>query len=164
MLYFAILSYPYRTMRCFPIGSPFGLLLLLLMAAVSPARAAAATEKYPQEALRCYSSSAANGETICPVDRNSYCIKEESTTSRGECGTVDPYRFDIWDRRLGRCIYRKCAASCLNDTVAMFGDAQQYSRTTYCCSSNRCNGAMDTVSQSTLAITLSMGVLAYLMR
>ena len=63
-----------------------------------------------------------------------------------------------------RCVYRKCAASCLNDTLTTFGDAQQYSRTTYCCTSNRCNGAMETVSQSTLAITLSMGVLAYLMR
>ena len=153
-------------MRCLVIGSSLGLLLLLQLATVSSARAAAATiEKYPQEALKCYSSSAADGETIiCPVGRNNYCIKEESTTSRGECGTVDPYQFDIWDRRLGRCVYRKCAASCLNDTLTTFGDAQQYSRTTYCCTSNRCNGAMETVSQSTLAITLSMGVLAYLMR
>ena len=151
-------------MRCLIIGSSLGLLLLLQLATVSSARAAATKKKYPQEALKCYSSSAANGETICPVGRNSYCIKEESTTSRGECGTVDPYRFDIWDLRLGRCVYRKCAASCLNDTATTFGDAQQYSRTTYCCTSNRCNGAMETVSQSTLAITLSMGVLAYLMR
>ena len=153
-------------MRCLDliIGSSLGLLLLLQIATVSSARAA--SKNYPQEALKCYSSSAAHGDTICPVDRNNYCIKEESTTSRGECGTVDPYRLDVWDRRLGKCVYRKCAASCRNDTpVTTFGDAQQYSRTTYCCTSNRCNGAMDTVSQqSALAITLSMGVLAYLMR
>ena len=155
-------------MRCLVlfIGPSLGLLLLLQLANVSPARAAAAaaTEKYPQEALKCYSSSAADGETLCPVDRNNYCIKEESTTSRGECGTVDPYRLDVWDRRLGKCLYRKCSAACRNDTVTTFGDADQYSRTTYCCTSNRCNGAMDTLSQSALTITLSMGVLAYLMR
>ena len=149
-------------MRCPTIAAFLGLLLLL--AATSLPGARATEQQYPQEALKCYSSSATDGETICPVDRNNFCIKEESTTSRGECGTVDPYRFDVWDRRLGKCVYRKCAAGCLNDTVITFGDAQQYSRETYCCTSDKCNGAMDPLSRSALAITFSVGVLAYLLR
>mmetsp|Transcript_10050 Transcript_10050/g.28162 ORF Transcript_10050/g.28162 Transcript_10050/m.28162 type:complete len:151 (+) Transcript_10050:111-563(+) len=139
----------------------FGLLLCLLVGSSK----AAATNKYPRDALNCYFSQAANGETICPIDRNNYCIKEETTVSRGECGSVDPYQFDVWDRKLGKCVYRKCAASCLNDTVTTFGDAQQYGRSIYCCSSNRCNGAIGpNAGSSTLSVALSMGVLAYFLR
>jgi hypothetical protein len=150
-----------RAMRSLIVGFSLGLLLLPLLGCATQARA---TERYPQEALKCHSSTSADGEIICPIDRNNYCIKEESTTSRGDCGTVYPYRFDVWDRRLGKCVYRKCAAACLTDAVTTFGDAQQYSRTTYCCTSNRCNGATDHAARSALAITLSVGVLAYLLR
>lgn len=135
---------------------------LFLLCLTDGSSLAATDKKYPQEALKCFSTEAAKGETICPVDRSSYCIKEESTVSRADCGSVDPHRFDVWDKRLGRCVYRKCAASCLNDTVTTFGD-QQYERSVYCCASNKCNGAVGLV-ESTLVISLSMGVLAYLLR
>ena len=136
-----------------------GLLLYLLVGS----SLAASANRYPQEALKCFSTQAAKGETICPIDRSNYCVKEESTVSRSDCGSVDPHRFDVWDRRLGKCVYRKCAASCLNDTVATFGDAEQYERSIYCCAKNKCNGSV-AVTGSTLAITLSVGVLAYLLR
>ena len=136
-----------------------GLLLFLIVRST-----AATANKYPQEALTCFSTEAAKGETICPIDRSNYCIKEESTVSRSECGSVDPHRFDVWDRRLGKCVYRKCAASCLNDTATTFGDAEQYSRSVYCCASNKCNGSVGHRAGSTLVITLSMGVLGYLLR
>ena len=130
-----------------------GLLLCLLVGS----SAAATANTYPKEALKCYSKQAARGETICPVDRSSYCIKEESTVSRSECGSVD-----VWDKRLGKCVYRKCAAACRNDTVTTFGD-QQYERSIYCCDSTKCNGAVGQ-AESTRVIALSMGVLAYLLR
>jgi len=139
-------------------ATSLGLLLCLLVGS----SAAATANTYPKEALKCYSTQAARGETICPVDRSSYCIKEESTVSRSECGSVDPHRFDVWDKRLGKCVYRKCAAACRNDTVTTFGD-QQYERSIYCCDSTKCNGAVGQ-AESTLGIALSMGVLAYLLR
>jgi len=120
------------------------------------------------QALKCYSSSAASGEAICPADRSAFCIKEESTTSRGECGSVDPHRFDVWDKRLGKCAYRKCAGSCPgNGTVTTFGDARQYERSTYCCASDRCNGgsALGPGGGTTALVTaLSTAVLAFLFR
>ena len=97
-------------------------------------------KRYPQDALKCHATAAATGETICPEHSNSFCIKEDSTTSRGECGTIQEHKFDKWDRRLGRCVYRKCSDTCNNGTRS-FGDANQYDRSTYCCSSNMCNAA-----------------------
>jgi len=117
---------------------PLLFLLSLLLTAFSHAT------QYPQTALTCHATAAARGETICPEDRNNYCIKAESTIPRGKCGTVGDYRFDEWDRKLGRCVYRTCAASCLNETTK-FGESEEteYERITYCCSSNKCNAATE---------------------
>lgn len=134
---------------------PLLFLLSLLLTTVSHAK------QYPQTALKCHATAAARGETICPEDRNNYCIKAESTIPRGKCGTVGDYRFDEWDRKLGRCVYRTCAASCLNGTTK-FGDSAEteYERMTYCCSSNKCNAAIK--QGSGIYALLSVAAVAYL--
>lgn len=110
--------------------------------------------KYPQDALQCYSSSAlktqTDGELICPLDAR-VCVKEEINATRKDCGNVEGslfYRRDIWDRKLAKCVYRKCSSRCPSQeeqekrvfirVEEKLGD-NFWNRTSYCCDSNLCN-------------------------
>ena len=102
------------------------------------------TRRYPQDALQCYATLAAppKHKIICPEDRNNYCIKEFTTSSsRRECGTSPEYPDDVWDRRSGECVYRKCAASCPNSTITFDGRDGIVERRSECCTSHFCNPA-----------------------
>lgn len=141
---------------------------VLLLAAVLILHADAnSSERYPQEALQCYSTSALqsqkDGAIICPIG-TSVCIKEVvNATTRKDCGTVEGspyYKRDTWDRSLAQCVYRKCASRCPSieeDMARRFGGEENdgttslallglvstpiFNRTSYCCDTNLCNHA-----------------------
>ncbi|KAL9191396.1 hypothetical protein ACHAXT_001102 [Thalassiosira profunda] len=131
-----------------------------------------------EEILQCYASSALesqpDGKIICPVG-TSFCIKEVvNATSRSDCGTVEGtyYGRDVWDRKLGQCVYRKCSSTCPTveqDRTRTFGGDEEdfllgklptpvFNRTSYCCDTNLCNGA-DGRGLSALVVVLTAGVL-----
>lgn len=120
----------------------------------------AGEDRYPQEALECYASSAVQsqkeGKLICPPG-TTVCVKEViNATSRADCGAVEGPHFgrDVWDIKLAQCVYRKCAAACPSagdDAPRAFGGgdpeergglpAPVFNRTSYCCETNLCNHA-----------------------
>ena len=98
------------------------------------------TKKYPQDALKCYATLSPNDKIICPASRNKFCVKEVVVNaSRKNCGRTPEFPHDIWDTKdpRGTCIYRKCAASCLNKSVPFGSSERQF----HCCSTNLCNNA-----------------------
>lgn len=141
-----------------------------MMLSLANMSAAADEERYPQEALQCYSSAALqsqkDGKIICPPGTE-VCIKEVvNATSRADCGSIEGIHYgrDVWDIKLAQCVYRKCGNTCPSsdaDRARSFGgdDGQQqgdvasskllgklptpvFNRTSYCCDTNLCNGAV----------------------
>ena len=130
-------------------------------------------QRYPQEALQCYASSALQsqkeGEIICPQG-SQVCIKEVvNATSRADCGTIKGTHFgrDVWDIKLAQCLYRKCGQTCpsidenrartFGGDDAMIGGppAPVFNRTSHCCDTNLCNQA-----RSGCPISLIMTIVA----
>mmetsp|Transcript_28663 Transcript_28663/g.42197 ORF Transcript_28663/g.42197 Transcript_28663/m.42197 type:complete len:162 (-) Transcript_28663:1191-1676(-) len=98
--------------------------------------------RYPHDALRCFATLAEpNHKILCPESRNNYCIKEVANTTRRYCGSTIAYPNDVWDIKLGQCIYRKCAASCPNRTKLFGSGEKTYGRRSYCCNTDLCNEA-----------------------
>ena len=112
------------------------------------------------EFIRCYANSALesqrNGKIICPRSAQ-YCVKETTNaTRRSECG-VGKHSTDVWDRKVGQCVYRKCSDRCTTfeeDKLRHFnvidtnGMSRTYNRTSFCCDSNLCNAASNSFSFS----------------
>mmetsp|Transcript_3487 Transcript_3487/g.4634 ORF Transcript_3487/g.4634 Transcript_3487/m.4634 type:complete len:158 (+) Transcript_3487:62-535(+) len=99
-------------------------------------------EMYPQDALSCYATTAPQKEIICPQDRMTYCVKEFMNSSRRECGSTREFPNDVWDVKEpgGLCVYRKCSATCQNETRSFIGrDGLINSRTSVCCEKTLCN-------------------------
>ena len=126
----------------------------ILLALVLSAVTSATNESGRGNFLQCYANSAleANkGKTICHPDAK-FCIQEiTNATRRSDCG-LGKHSTDVWDRKLGKCLYRKCSNKCpsyeddrlrdFNVTDDAFGlSVRTFSRKTYCCNTNLCNTA-----------------------
>ena len=105
-------------------------------------------KQYPQHALRCYAQNDGNKMVICPMSRNNFCVKEVvMESSRSDCGKTKEYPLDKWDRATGQCVYRKCAATCIEKNTKTFGGGQgtngqktnRMERTSFCCTTALCN-------------------------
>ena len=98
------------------------------------------TTSSSNQPLQCYTTLAPQGKIICPEDRMNFCIKETINSTRRECGTTALHPFDEWDVKGGLCVYRKCGASCPNETEHFEGrDGLNHSRSTSCCTKTLCN-------------------------
>ena len=127
---------------------------VLLALALSAVTSSATNESGRGIFLQCYANTALEsnqGKTICHLDAN-FCIQEvTNATRRADCG-LGKHSTDVWDRKLGKCIYRKCSNKCpsieddrlrdFNVTDDAFGlSVRAFSRKTYCCNTNLCNAA-----------------------
>jgi hypothetical protein len=104
--------------------------------------------RYPQNALECHASASPKGRTICPKDRNDFCVKEVVSSPRNLCGESIDHPFDKWDIKEpgGLCVYKKCASqkycvSSNNRTVTFRNKGTNHTRLILCCSGNLCNAA-----------------------
>ena len=128
---------------------------LLLIAAAILIIISAEERRYPQDALQCFASSALqsqkDGQIICPLG-SQVCIKETINATRAQCGKTNGLHLgrDVWDVRLAKCVYRKCALTCPKITETTFHEEKQdgksnatqiFSRTSHCCDTDLCNRA-----------------------
>ena len=66
--------------------------------------------------------------------------------SRKNCGATVLHPFDVWDVKSRSCVYRKCGASCFNETIEVQGtDGEYYNRSTSCCNTKLCNSSANSV-------------------
>lgn len=127
----------------------------LLIAAAIISIISAAERRYPQDALECFASSALqsqkDGQIMCPLGGN-VCIKEIINATRAQCRKTNGLYLgrDVWDVRLAKCVYRKCALTCSTTVMTTFHEdphdeesnaTQIFSRTSHCCDTNLCNRA-----------------------
>eukprot|EP00984_Skeletonema_dohrnii_P004226 scaffold1493_cov104-Skeletonema_dohrnii-CCMP3373.AAC.2 len=126
------------------------------------------------EFLQCYANSALesqkDGKIICPLGSN-YCIKETtSATRRADCG-LGKHSTDVWDRKLGQCVYRKCGVKCpsfeedqLRDFVTD-DQTRTFNRTSFCCNdTNLCNAARSNSYNFYITITTTIFSIAVVIR
>ena len=149
--------------------------LLLITAAAILIIISAEERRYPQDALQCFASSALqsqkDGQIICPLGSN-VCIKEIINATRAQCGKTNGLRLgrDVWDVRLAKCVYRKCALTCPKITETTFQEEEQdgesnatqiFSRTSHCCDTDLCNRADRRVSGFLCGLLLVLSILCF---
>lgn len=117
------------------------------------------------ENLQCYATLSPQHELICPKDRMNFCIKEEVIgISRKNCGAAASHPFDVWDVKSRSCVYKKCGASCSNETVEVKGiDEEYYNRSTSCCRTKLCNSANSVVGKSIVIAFIQIGLVVALL-
>ncbi len=141
------------------------LLLVLLTLAVPSLTIVAVAEvetsprRYPQDAIKCYSTVSPNEKIICP-EGNNYCIKEVMVNAtRLSCGSSVDYPTDVWDRRDAKCVYRKCGMTCPDEpTSVTSGRGEVFDRVSFCCEGDLCNSSIHrNLSTVMLVATVVMG-------
>ncbi len=119
--------------------------IVIVLLLVSATGGSSSSNKF----IQCFATSAqANGKIICPLG-STYCIKEvTNATRRADCGLVGKHSTDVWDRKLGQCVYRKCSRFCpsleddkLRDFNVTEADIGSPIRTSFCCNTTLCNAA-----------------------
>lgn len=108
---------------------------------------------YPQSSLQCMSSlTKPDMRLICPLNRNTWCVKETSTLRQDLCGYTQ-YFGDMFV--VSQCEYKKCAAECTPGTYSFFYKGVRNTRTVYCCNDqNYCNSGLRTYSKSIILIII----------
>lgn len=125
--------------------------------------------------LQCYANSAleSNDGTIICHAGSQYCVKEvTNATRRSDCG-LGKHSADVWDRKLGKCVYRKCSHECpsfdedrvrdFNVTDDAFGSVRAFNRTSFCCNTNLCNAGRSNRHIIVLVITAVISLFAFSM-
>ncbi len=152
------------------------LLVICIVLALSTVAAGTDGSGSGDEFLQCYANSALkaqkNGKIVCH-DGSHYCIKEViNATRRSECG-LGKHSNDVWDRKLGQCVYRKCSQTCpsfaedqlrdFNATDDAFGSSVlTFNRTSFCCNdTNLCNEAMGKSCNFLIAMTIVLVSIAF---
>lgn len=96
-------------------------------------------ELYPSTSLKCFSSKTKpDNSLICPLKRNTYCVKEVADLKQDLCGKTQ-YFDDVFINSL--CINYKCAETCVEGTKAFYYNGIEHTRTTYCCTTDYCNSS-----------------------
>eukprot|EP00986_Skeletonema_menzelii_P001594 scaffold419_cov147-Skeletonema_menzelii.AAC.8 len=122
--------------------------------------------------LQCYANSALQsngGKVICHAGSH-FCVKEvTNATRRSDCG-IGKHSTDVWDRKLGQCVYRKCSSTCpslaedrlrdFNVTDDAFGSVRSFNRTSSCCDTNLCNAARSNRHIIVFAVTAVISLIA----
>lgn len=110
--------------------------------------------------LECYATSSPNEKILCPVGRNTFCVKEVASSSRYSCGGSEDHPFDSWD--IKECIYKKCSSKCLNETTRSLFDNQGEinSRSTFCCSESLCNSCDKTSVRISVLLSIAITAIA----
>lgn len=128
--------------------------------------AAGNEQRYPQEALQCFASSALqsqkDGMIVCPRGSD-VCVKDVINATRADCGKKGTTYFgrDVWDVKLAQCVYRKCAQTCPSSRVFV-GDSQHkdvFGRTSYCCETNLCNRADRTLGKFPISVLVVISII-----
>ena len=111
------------------------LFLLSLLACVQELNA-----EYPAGALRCKSSlTRPDNQLICPQGRNVYCVKEVSSLKQDLCGKTQYFGDTYHDEE---CVYKKCAAQCVEGEYQFNFGGNNYTRRRFCCNdAHLCNDA-----------------------
>ena len=152
------------------------IIVLLFVTALALSTATGATDggSSGDEFLQCYANSALesknNGKIICHAGSN-FCIKEVvNATRRSDCG-LGKHSNDVWDRKLGQCVYRKCSQACpsfeqdrlrdFNVTDDAFGSVRTFNRTSFCCDTNLCNAAMSKSCNFLITVTIVIVSIAF---
>ncbi len=137
------------------------LFALAIQSLVMIVEAETLSRRYPQDAIKCYSSVSPNEKIICP-EGNEYCVKEVMVNAtRLSCGTSVDYPLDVWDRRDAKCVYRKCGMTCPEEpTSVISGRGEVFDRVSFCCEGNLCNSAFHrNLSIVAFVISVVMGLL-----
>lgn len=161
--------------------SLFCTMQIIILAVLISSFAASGTKKLADgrqnSLIQCFSTSAlvaqTNGKIVCPQG-STYCIKEVvNATRRSDCG-IGMHSSDVWDAKLGQCVYRKCGSVCPSfeedqlrdfvETDAVFGWNRTFSRTSFCCNeTNLCNSSSSNQSDGLLFSITIMFVMACLL-
>ena len=132
-------------------------ILILLLTLITP------LQSNDEHNLTCFATLSPYSKVICPKDRSNFCLKEYTNSSRQECGSSSHHPFDQWDIKEpgGLCVYRKCSASCPNETKTFIGrNGVINSRSSACCASDLCNEGYN--RRRTLLIAISQIIIAYI--
>lgn len=115
---------------------------------------------WPSKTLSCYSSlTKPDMKLICPAQRSSFCIKEESTLRQDLCGHTQ-YFGDMFVNSL--CVYRKCGDTCTPGVTSFTYAGLTYTRTRYCCTTSYCNAAIGSRAMALGALWLTISLVVVL--
>ena len=133
------------------------LLVVLLLLAYTTPSSPQNYELYPSTSLKCYSSKTKPDKSlICPLNRNSYCVKEVADLKQDLCGKTQYFDDEFID---SLCLNYKCADICTPGIKAFYYNGIEQTRTTYCCTTDYCNSSSRQFITSTLLTLASTCIL-----
>jgi hypothetical protein len=98
-----------------------------------------ASTLYPGQSLQCFSSlTKPDMQLICPAARSTWCVKEVSSMKQDQCGQTQ-YFGDLFIDSM--CVFKKCAADCVEGTFNFKYGPTEYTRQRFCCNTNYCNSS-----------------------
>lgn len=116
---------------------------------------------YPRGTRQCMSTSTKpDGKLICPESRRKFCVKEIANVPEEICGKTQYYG-DVYEQAL--CVYRKCAAECVEGSKPFVYAGIEYRRDSYCCEADFCNAGTSRAYSNALLVAAGAALIALIL-